>query len=454
MATNPRAEDRIMNLASCGLGFALLALLPIGWAADPVVRPNVVIIYTDDMGYADVACFGARGIRTPRLDRMATDGMKLTSFYAQPVCGPSRGALLTGRYPNRIGGGWETRSEEITMAEMLRAAGYATACIGKWDISYRQPVDGLVPNDQGFDYYFGTLGGNDGGRVQLWRNREKLYSTDDMGSLTRLYTDEAIAFLRKQHGAPFFLYLAHTMPHHRIGASSQFLGKSAAGLYGDVIEELDWNIGRVIDEVAALGLARKTLIIFASDNGPWLSKGDASGSAWPLRGGKGSAWEGGFRVPAIVCWPGRVSAGVTSNEIVCTMDLAPTIAAFTGAHLPTDRPIDGRDQSAFLTGEAGHSAREHFGYFVRGELHAVRQGRWKLALPDRKEFYPFAQDKPAVTHPELYDLEADVAESHDVSAAHPEVVAALRVLAGRIRAEVGEPTPVSPSLLKGRKNPL
>ncbi len=263
-------------------------------------RPNFVIIFTDDQGYADVGCFGSATIATPRLDRMAREGMKLTSFYAQPVCGPSRGALMTGRYPKRIdGGGWRVAAEEVTLAEVLKQSDYATGCIGKWDMSGRRYVEGMVPNDQGFDHYFGTLGANDGGRVRLWRNREMLHVTDDMGSLVKLYTDEAIEFIGRQKDGPFFLYLAHTLPHVRIGASEQFRGKSQGGLYGDVIEEIDWNVGRVLDTLKRLGLDKTTYVLFTSDNGPWLSKGKMGGCADPLRNGKGSSWEGGYSMTSI-----------------------------------------------------------------------------------------------------------------------------------------------------------
>jgi len=407
-------------------------------------KPNFIIIFTDDQGYNDVGCFGSETIETPRLDRMAAEGMKLTSFYSQTVCGPARCALLTGCYPKRAGfdsndiKGWRVPTAEITTAEVLRKAGYTSACIGKWDISGRRFVEGMLPNDQGFDYYFGTLGANDGGRVTLWRNKTRLRTTEDMGSLTALYTNEALAFMTENKDRPFFLYLAHTMAHVKLGASEKFLGRSKGGLYGDVIEELDYNVGRVLDAVRELGLDAKTYVLFTSDNGPWLSKGKMGGSAHPLRLGKGSAWEGGFRVPCIVWGPGRVPGGTQSNELTATLDVMPTFAALAGAEVPTDRIIDGRDQSALITGKTKGSARDTFYYYVKGNLHAVRRGRWKLALPNRRRFYGYAPDTAEVIQPELYNLENDVSEKHDVAGRHPDIIRELLKLADQVREDIGD----------------
>ncbi|NLE38226.1 MAG: sulfatase [Pirellulaceae bacterium] len=413
-----------------------------GDAADANRPPNFVIIFTDDQGYGDLGCFGATTFATPRLDRMAEEGIRLTGFYAQQACGPSRCALLTGRYPKRI----EHRdrlvpTEEVTIAEVLKTAGYATCCIGKWDCSRRRYSEGVVPNDQGFDHYFGTLGANDHGRVRLWRDRKQLHQTDDMGSLTKLYTDEAIRFLEEHEDRPFFLYLAHTMPHVKLGASEAFLGKSQRGLYGDVIEEIDWNVGRVLDTLDRLGLSNNTIVWFSSDNGPWLTKGKNGGSAGPLREGKGSAWEGGFRVPSIVWGPGHVPGGRTSDAMASTLDILPTFAAMAGAEPPPGRVLDGRDQTALITGKTDVTARDTFFYYIEENLHAVRQGKWKLALPNRKKFRPYAKDKTPVTTPELYDLENDVGEKHDVADAYPEVVRDLLKLADHVRDELGDMGP-------------
>jgi len=434
-------------LKAAGLGAAAAAVPGLAGraraaqAAHAADRPNFVILFTDDQGYADVGCFGSETIRTPRLDRLAAEGLRLTSFYSQTVCGPARCALMTGCYPPRVArraGGWSLATGEVTVAEVLKQAGYATCCIGKWDLSRRRYVADRVPNAQGFDEYFGTLGANDRGRVKLWRNRQALRETSDMGELTGLYTDQAIRFIRQKKDSPFFLYVAHTMPHVKIGASEKFRGKSKGGLYGDVIEEIDHNVGRVIDTLKELSLDRKTVVLFTSDNGPWLSKGKHGGSAKPLRDGKGSSWEGGFRVPAIVWGPGRVPAGKESRAMMATLDVLPTFAALAGAKPPGDRVLDGVDQSALITGKADAGARETFFYYVRNNLHAVRKGRWKLALPNRRASHGYVVDKKRITRPELYDLEADVSEKHDVAEKHPAVVAELLKLADHARRDIGD----------------
>lgn len=411
-------------------------------------KPNFVIIFTDDQGYGDLGSYGHPLIKTPHLDRMARQGTRFTSFYAQTVCGPSRGALLTGCYPQRLNsGGWYTDSSEVTIGEMLKEAGYATGCIGKWDVSSRMYIDGSVPNDQGFDEYFGALGANDGGAVQLWRNKEQLEKVTDMGSLTKRYTDEAIEFIKKKKDSPFLLYLAHTMAHVVIDASEQFRGKSKGDLYGDVIEEIDFNCGRVFDTLKKLGLNKNTYVLFISDNGPWSGKEDiyikshgghlATGSAGPLRNGKGSAWEGGFRVPCILKGP-NIPASRESNAMWATLDLMPTIAALAGGKVPDDRVIDGVDQTDLITGKSDKSARDTFFYYVKNNLHAVRKGKWKLALPDRKILYYFAPDDPPVNSPELYDLESDISEKHNVAKMHPKIVKELLKLADEVREDIGD----------------
>lgn len=401
-------------------------------------RPNFIIILTDDQGYNDLGCFGSKTIKTPRIDKMAEEGLKLTCFYAQSVSGPSRGALLTGRYPVRIGGGWIVNPEEIMIPEVLKSLGYSTGCIGKWDMSQRKYQEGYVPNDKGFDYYFGTLGANDKGTVQLYRNRIALNETDDMSSLTGLYTDEAIKFIKDNRDTPFFLYLAHSMPHVKIDASPKFKGKSAGELYGDVIEEIDWNVGRILDLVKELGLDRNTYILYASDNGPWSGIENvfrskhggqlATGSAIPLRSGKGSPYEGGFREPCIFWAPGRIPAGIINNGMMSTLDIFPTFAKLAGAKIPDDRILDGFNQSNLITGKTNKSAREVFYYHIKGELHAVRQGKWKLLLPDRIFSFPYTNDPP-VKSPELYDLENDISEKTNLAGKFPEIVNRLFDLA-------------------------
>lgn len=422
----------MQRVTSIGILFLILGSAP-GYSASPEPdknsKPNFIIVLTDDQGYNDLGCFGSETIKTPRIDRMAEEGMTFTSFYAQPVCGPSRGALMTGRYPLRIGGGWTVNGEETMLPEILKSQGYTTACIGKWDMSGRKFTEGQLPNDQGFDYYFGTIGANDRGFVQLVRNRDSLYRTDDMSMLTKLYTDEALAFIEKQKDSPFFLYLAHTMPHVQIDASSRFKGKSDKELYGDVIEEIDWNTGRILDLLKALKLDTKTFVIYFSDNGPWAQKEAfyrnrhggqlATGSAAPLRGTKGSAWEGGFRVPCIMWAPERISAGTTTDEMASSLDILPTFTKLAGARIPEDLLLDGFDLSSLILSKTEKSPREIFHYHQRGGLRAVRLGQWKLMLPQG----------PAQSGPELFNLKNDVAESTNVADENPQIVKKLLELA-------------------------
>ena len=412
-------------------------------SADPVrnEKPNFIIILSDDQGYNDLGCYGSQKIKTPNIDKMANEGLKLTSFYAQPVSGPSRGVLLTGRYPTRIGGGWTTKSEEITVAEILKTAGYRTGCIGKWDISRRRYQEGLIPNDQGFDYYFGTLGGNGSGIIQLYRNKEALNRTKDMSELTSMYTLEALKFIKENRDTSFFLYLAHTMPHVMIDALPEFKGKSEGGLYGDVIEELDFNVGKVLDLVRELGLDDNTYIVYASDNGPWSGIQDsvmkvhggqiATGSAFPLRSSKGSPYEGGFRVPCIIRAPGRVPAGIIKDQMMSTLDILPTFVKLAGADLPEGVVIDGFDQTSFIHSINGKSARDSFHYHVRGEIQAVRKGKWKLLIPDTKNKFPYVYDKKII-EPELYNLENDISEKSNQAEKYPRIIKKLLRLAGEV----------------------
>ncbi len=326
------------------------------------LRPNFVIIFADDLGYGDLGCFGSELIRTPRLDKMAAEGVRFTSFYAQTVCGPSRAALMTGCYPlrvakrdNRVDVHPYLHSAEITVAEVLKQAGYATGCFGKWDLAGHRQVGydpDLLPTRQGFDYFFGTPTSNDS-RVNLLRNETVIEKSANMDLLTKRYTDEAIAFIRANKDRPFFVYLPHTMPHTRLGASPQFRGKSRRGLYGDVVEEIDFNAGRILDTIEQLGLREDTYVIFTSDNGPWAIKKQNGGSAGSLRGAKTSTWEGGLRVPCIMWAPGRIPPGTTCDEIATTMDILPTFARLAGAEVPSDRVIDGHDISDLMHGKKG-----------------------------------------------------------------------------------------------------
>lgn len=411
---------------------AFLTAVATACAAD---RPNILIIFTDDQGYADLACYGNEKNKTPRLDQLAEEGTRFTSFYAQTVCGPSRSALLTGRYPIRSRG-WSMPASEVTFAEQIRKTGYQTACIGKWDVSNRKPIIDRMPNAQGFDYYFGPLGANDGGGVTFHENNEKAGSTRDMGSLTTLYTNKAIDFLKTKRDPkqPFVLYVAHTMMHTIINASDRFRGKSEGGLYGDVVEEFDYETGRLLDTLDELKLRDNTLVIYTSDNGPWnqdkyttKKKGHPQGSifwgeAGPLRNGKGSCYEAGYRVPCIVRWPGRVPAGRVSDAIFATIDFMPTFASLCGFELPSDRYIDGIDQTALLMGDRT-AGREHFYFHNAG----VRQGKWKYLKPNA-HFHGYAVEDDREKVDELYDLETDVGERINLAAKYPERVAELQKL--------------------------
>lgn len=411
-------------------------------------KPNILIIFTDDQGYGDLGCFGSTTHKTPRFDQLAKEGTVFTSFYAQTVCGPSRSALLTGRYPNRSLG-WSMPASEVTWAELMRKAGYDTACIGKWDVSNRKAIVPRMPNAQGFDYYFGPLGANDAGKVSYHENNKPAGGSNDMGELTRVYTDKAINYLKNKRdkSKPFVLYLSHTMLHTDIDASPKFKGTSKGGLYGDAIEELDHETGRLLDVLDELKLSENTLIIYTTDNGPWNQKAYRDrekghpkgakfwGDAGPLRAGKGSCYEGGIRVPCIVRWPGKVPAGMRSDAIFATIDFMPTFAKLCGFEVPADRALDGVDQSALLLGEEKEGARSNFVYMNatgRNRIgnpgpiekwagNAIRVGKWKYVRP--VQYAPgYARDKNRKEVAELYDLEADLGETKNLAAQHPELV--------------------------------
>ena len=411
----------------------LLIVLLLAGILNAAERPNIVIIFTDDQGYGDLACYGNKKNKTPRLDQLAKEGTLFTSFYTQTVCGPSRSALLTGRQPIRSKG-WGMPAEEITFAELIRKVGYQTACIGKWDVSNRKAIIPRMPNAQGFDYFYGALGANDNGTVHFHENNEPAGSTKDMGGLTTLYTDKAIDFLKSKRDKekPFVLYLAHTMMHTIIDASERFRGKSKGGLYGDVVEEFDYETGRLLDVLDELKLRENTLVIYTSDNGPWnqdrytkRKKGHPVGSifwgeAGPLRNGKGSPYEGGYRLPCIVRWPGKVPAERSSDAIFATIDFLPTFANLCGFEVPKDRRIDGIDQTKLLLGKT-KSGREDF-YFNKA---GYRLGKWKYLKPNA-HFHGYAVEETRKKVDELYDLEADLGERNNLAEKHPEIVAKLK----------------------------
>jgi len=418
----------------------LLALI-IGFSCNLTAaeRPNILIIFTDDQGYADLACYGNKKNRTPRLDQLAEEGTRFTSFYSQTVCGPSRSALLTGRYP-QLSRGWGMPAEEITFAELIRTVGYQTACVGKWDVSNRRAIVERMPNAQGFDYYFGPLGANDGGRVKYHENNEEAGSTDDMGSLIRTYTEKSIDWLENQRDPkkPFVLYLAHTMMHTIIDASPKFRGKSAGDLYGDVVEEFDYETGRLLDKLDELGLRENTLVIYTTDNGPWnqpkyyeRKKGHPEGSVFwgesgPLRNGKGSPYEGGYRAACIARWPGKVPTRRVSDAVWATIDFLPTFANLAGFRVPIDRPIDGADQTDLLLGRS-EKGRESF-YFDNA---GIRIGKWKY-LRANAHFYGYAVEDDREKMEELYDLDADIGETTNLATKHPDILGRLKLATEKI----------------------
>ena len=398
-------------------------------------RPNVVIIFTDDQGYGDLACYGSKKNKTPRLDQLASEGIMFTSFYSQTVCGPSRSALLTGRHPIRSGG-WSMPASEITFSELMRDSGYQTACIGKWDVSNRKSIKERMPNAKGFDYYFGPLGANDDGVVSIHENNNPSVVIKEMSSLVKLYTEKSIQFLRQKRdpGKPFLLYLSHTMMHTIIDASEKFKGKSKGGLYGDVVEEFDFETGRLLDVLDELKLTQNTMVIYTSDNGPWNQdkytkhkKGHPKesifwGDSGPLRNGKGSCYEGGYRLPCIIKWPKKIKPGVISDAIFATIDFMPTFSNICGFDLPKDIHIDGIDQTELLTGK--RKTGRNFFYFDKA---GVRKGKWKYLKPNAY-FYGYAVEDNRKKNDELYNLEIDIGETNNLAKKFPEKVAELKEL--------------------------
>ena len=399
-------------------------------------KPNFIVIFTDDQGYADVGCFGAQGFETPNLDRMAAEGAKFTSFYsAAPVCSPARAALLTGCYPMRVSiprvlfprDNIGLNPDEITIADILKTRGYATCCIGKWHLGH---LPQFLPTRQGFDYYFGIPYSNDMDPVVLVEDEATIEIKPDQSQLTRRYTEKAVEFIKKNKDRPFFLYLPHTMPHVPLYVSDAFKGKSKQGLYGDVIMEIDWSLGQILDTVKQLGIDEKTLLIFTSDNGPWLSKGDHGGSAKPLRDGKFATYEGGMREPCIMRWPGKIPAGAVCSKMATTMDFLPTFAKLAGAEVPTDRIIDGEDISALMMNPKAKTTDRVLFYYFETQLGAVRAGPWKLIFERQRE----REKIPAA----LYNLKQDISEEKDVSAQHTAIARWLAAHADRIREDIGD----------------
>ena len=435
--------------------------------------PNIVLILMDDMGYADLGCYGAAGYETPAIDRLAAEGIRFTDFHvAQAVCSASRAALLTGCYSERVGiqGAlmpWATIGlgpTEETIADLLRRRGYATACFGKWHLGHHRP---FLPLQHGFDEYFGVPYSNDMWPVDfdgkpaasgpkaaypplpLLRNNDQvgvIRTLDDQGTLTGLYTQHALRFIDRNARQPFFLYLPYSMVHIPLGASPPFRGRSRVGLYGDVMTEVDASVESLLGRLARHGLERDTLVTFLSDNGPWLNFGSHGGSAGPLREGKGTMFEGGARVPCLMRWPGRIRPGSVTDRIASSIDLLPTIAAAAGAPSPR-HVIDGVSLLPLVQGDPGANPRRQFFYFYGRQLRAVRQDRWKLMLPHTSDSYAgqepgrdgfpgrIVQAKVGLA---LYDLAEDVGETRDVAVEHPDVVAELQALAEAARGQLGD----------------
>ncbi|MEE2658720.1 MAG: sulfatase [Candidatus Latescibacterota bacterium] len=420
---------------------------------EPTDRPNIILINCDDLGYGDVGCYGSTVHRTPHLDRLATEGMRFTDFYmASPVCTPSRGAMMTGCYPPRIGlatnehGQWVLfpgdatglHPNEITIAALLKQQGYSTQLVGKWHLG-DQPE--FLPTRHGFDHYYGLPYSNDMGRqsgrpddrfppLPLLRDDRVIQQQPDQAALTERYTEEAVRFLREHPDDPFFLYFAHMHVHLPLYAPDHFLRESRNGRYGACVEAIDWSVGVLMDEIERLRLIDNTLILFTSDNG---SAARERGSNAPLRGNKGSTWEGGMRLPLIARWPGQIPASIECNELTTSMDLLPTLARLAGTREPPDRIIDGSDIGALLRAEPNAvTPHETFFYYMKNDLEAVRSGKWKLFLrrTDRSS-------KTSVEVRELYDLKEDVGETTNTYERHPDVVQRLMELADRGKHDLG-----------------
>jgi len=432
--------------------------------------PNIVIVFADDQGYEDLGCFGSPDINTPNIDKLAENGTMFSNFHvAQAVCSASRAALLTGCYSNRVNihGALFPNTlhglhpEEETIADVLKKAGYNTAIFGKWHLGVGPD---LLPTNQGFDEYFGIPYSNDMSPlpennprpdakryppIPLMENNRVVEVAPDQSNLTTWYTEHAVDFIDRNKDNPFFLYVPHSMPHVPLWVSDKFKGKSDRGLYGDVIMEIDWSVGQIMEALDRNGLTENTLVIYTSDNGPWLIFGDHSGAAHPLREGKGSSWEGGVRVPTVMHWPGKIPADKVCRTPLMTIDILPTIAGITGAPLP-ERKIDGLDVWPVLSGQEGaenpHEA--YFIYYHTNQLQAMISGDWKMIFPHRYRTpvggivrnggMPGEYNHIKVEEPELYNLVDDIGESKNVIADNPKIAEKMMDMADAMRVELGD----------------
>jgi arylsulfatase A-like enzyme len=425
----------------------LIMVFQIGFAQSGAKKPNFIIIFTDDQGYGDLGCFGHPTIKTPNLDKMATEGQRWTNFYvAANVCTPSRAGLMTGRLPVRNGMESDVRrvlfpdsdgglpSEELTIPEQLKKANYTTACVGKWHLGH---LERYLPTNNGFDSYFGIPYSNDMDRekgfnremffspqikdynVPLMRNTDIIQRPADQNTISKRYTEESLKFIKANKSKPFFLYLAHSMPHIPLFASTDFLGKSERGLYGDAIEEIDWSVGQIINMLKKEGLDKNTYVIFASDNGPWKVFNQHGGSAGPLFGGKGTSYEGGMRVPSLVWGPGNVKPGMVS-KMGSTLDLLPTLSKLAGVDLPADRQLDGYDLSGVWKGKEETPRSEMFFYHAT-KLFAARKGSYKMYfLKNNPDGYP--EKIETLEKPQLFNLSIDPSERFDIAEKNPEIM--------------------------------
>jgi len=456
-------------------------------AASSSDKPNVIVVFIDDEGYGDVGCYGATGFQTPHLDRMAAEGMRFTHFYsAQAVCSASRAGLMTGCYPNRVGISGALfpfnevgiNSREYTMAEMFKDQGYATACFGKWHLGWQEA---FLPLQHGFDEYLGIPYSND-----MWprndvngepvaethrrasypelpliegnRHIDSICSIAEQNILTTLYTEKAVDFIHRKAGAPFFLYVPHSMAHIPLGVSDKFRGKSDQGLYGDVMMEIDWSVGQIMEALEENGISDNTLVVFTTDNGPWLNFGNHAGSSGGLREGKTTTWEGGQRVPFMVKWPAKIPAGKVCNQLGCAIDLLPTFASLVGGEL-SENKIDGVDLSSLFMGQVESSPRESVLFYLgKNHLNAVRKGNWKLVLPHTYRSYHSTPGNDGhagrriptkVESPELYNLMRDPGEEYNVIELYPEKVEELMEVVEQARAELGD---LNVGLEKGSEN--
>ncbi|WP_248723856.1 sulfatase [Seonamhaeicola sp. ML3] len=439
-------------------------------------KPNVVLIFIDDMGYGDLGCYGATGFETPNLDQMAANGMTFTNFYAaQPVCSASRAGLLTGCYPNRIGFSGALfphhnvglNSDEWTIAEMFKEQDYATACFGKWHLGWQEE---FLPLQHGFDEYVGLPYSNDmwphsnidGHELPEDKGRGKMpplpliegnmvidtiSSMKDQDKLTTLYTEKAVDFINRNAEKPFFVYLPHTMGHIPLGVSDKFRGKSEQGFYGDVMMEIDWSVGEINKALEKNGITDNTIVIFTTDNGPWLNFGNHAGSSGGLREGKTTSWEGGQRVPFIINWPNNIPEGVVCNHLACAIDLLPTLASITEGKL-SDNKIDGVDITSLFKGDFNTNPRKTIWYyFGKNNLNGLRKGNWKLVLPHSWKSYNAKPGndghagkriKMTIETPELYNMMRDPGEQYNVYEHYPEKVEELMLEVEKARKELGD----------------